>query len=136
MGIYKNNILIDSFESSEKTSEILPIFFSEILEKYKISGLFFTNGPGSFMAIKATYIFLRTISIAKDIPLLATDGFEFNNNQPIKAVGTLYFIKKDGIISAQKINAENKELNLDLPHNLDREIFHTNTEPLYILPAV
>ncbi len=88
------------------------------------------------MAIKATYIFLKTLSIANDIPLLATDGFQFNNNQPIKATGVLYFIKKDGIISAQKINANNKELNLDLPNNLDREIFHNDTKPLYILPAV
>ncbi len=136
IGIYENNILIDSFESIQKTTEILPIFFNKILEKYKINTLFFTNGPGSFMAIKATYIFLRTLSITQNIPLLATDGFAFNNNKPIKAIGTLYFIKKDGIIFAQKINAENKELNLDLPHNLDREIFHTNTEPLYILPAV
>ncbi len=136
IGIYENNILIDSFESTQKTTEILPIFFNKILEKYKINTLFFTNGPGSFMAIKATYIFLRTLSITQNIPLLATDGFAFNNNKPIKAIGTLYFIKKDGIIFAQKINAENKELNLDLPHNLDREIFHTNTEPLYILPAV
>lgn len=88
------------------------------------------------MAIKATYIFLRTLSIAKNIPLLATDGFEFNKNQPIKATGTLYFIKKDGIISAQKINANNKEPNLDLPYNLNRDIFHTDIDPLYILPAV
>jgi len=90
------------------------------------------------MAIKITYLFLKTISISKNMPLFATDGFAFNQNSPIKAVGTLYFIKKDGKISTQKIDDIIKEKiePFELPKILDKKIFTTESEPLYILPAL
>ena len=39
------------------------------------------------MAIKVAYLFLKTISISKNIELESCSGFEFNKNSPIKALG-------------------------------------------------
>ena len=137
IGVYENNILIEKFQSQEKTSDILPKLFDKILNKYNITNLYFAKGPGSFMAIKITYLFLKTISITKNMPLFATDGFAFNQNSPIKAVGTLYFIKKDGKISTQKIDEIKEKIKpFDLPKFLDKKIFTSESEPLYILPAL
>jgi tRNA A37 threonylcarbamoyladenosine modification protein TsaB len=136
IGIFHNNELIKEFESSKKTSDILPTLFNEILNNYELNALYFAKGPGSFMAIKVTYIFLKTLSITKNIPIFACDGFEFNNNQPIKATGTLYFMKKDDRIIAQKIESKKLDLNFYIPATLNKEIFDTNIEPLYVLPAV
>ena len=136
--MYENQILIDEFESREKTSDILPKIFDTILKKYTCTNLYFAKGPGSFMSIKITYLFLKTLTITKNIKLFATDGFSFNQNSPIKAIGTLYFIKKDGIISTQKItDDEIKKIKaFILPKNLSYQLFTTDNEPLYILPAV
>ncbi len=135
MGVYENSILIQEFQSKEKTSDILPKIFAPILKKYNIQGLYYTKGPGSFMAIKVSYLFLKTISIAKNIQLFASDGFAFNQNSPIKALGTLYFLKKNGRIQTQKIENE-KIVPFNLPKNLDKTLFSTNCEPLYIIPAL
>jgi tRNA A37 threonylcarbamoyladenosine modification protein TsaB len=137
IGVYENSILIEKFQSQEKTSDILPKLFDTILNKYNITDLYFAKGPGSFMAIKITYLFLKTVSITKNLPLFATDGFAFNQNSPIKAVGTLYFIKKNGKISTQKIDEIKEKIKpFDLPKILDKKIFTTESEPLYILPAL
>ncbi len=89
------------------------------------------------MAIKISYIFLKTLSIVKDIPLFAADAFVFNGETPIKAVGKLYFVKENGIIRTKKLDLNNKELSpLNLPLILDKTLFSKETEPLYILPAV
>ncbi|MCK4737830.1 MAG: hypothetical protein KAT10_04650, partial [Sulfurimonas sp.] len=74
IGIYENNKLIDKIISEEKSSDILPKMYNELSNKYDIQKLFFANGPGSFMAIKVAYIFLKSISILKNIPLFATDA--------------------------------------------------------------
>ena len=138
MGVYENQLLIEKFQSKEKTSDILPKIFNTILKKYEPKNLYFARGPGSFMAIKITYLFLKTLTITKNMQLFATDGFDFNKNSPIKAVGTLYFIKKDGIISTQKItDDEIKKIKaFNLPKRLDYKCFTTDNEPLYILPAI
>jgi len=137
IGVYQNDILIDTYESHEKTSEILPSMMENILNRYEIRKLYFARGPGSFMAIKITYIFLKTISITLEVPLLATDGFAFNQNSPIKAVGSLYFCKENGMITTQKVDAPQEKIkNFTLPEVLDKKIFTSETEPLYILPAV
>ena len=90
------------------------------------------------MAIKITYLFLKTIAISENIKLFASDGFEFNDNSPIKAIGTLYFLKKDGKIHTNKINsADIKSIKeFQLPKELDDTLFSDENEPLYILPAV
>ena len=133
IGIYHNNKLIEKIEDNGLTSEILPIIFDEILKKYKINSIIYSKGPGSFMAIKLAYLFFKTLEISKNIKFLAVDGFYFNKNFPIKAVGNSYFVKKEGIISIEK---NLKEGEFCLPDELKKEDFSQESVPLYILKAV
>lgn len=135
IGIYKDDILIKEYVKTEQTSEILPTVFAEILQTYEIKTLFFANGPGSFMAIKVSYIFLRTLSISLGIDLLGIDGFEFNENRPIRAMRKVYFIKNNDKIDT-KIMDQDIEQKFELPAHLDKSVFIKNCEPLYVLPAV
>ena len=57
IGIYEDKKLIKSITSDEKSSDVLPILFEDILKEYEIKNLFYVNGPGSFMAIKVAYIY-------------------------------------------------------------------------------
>ncbi|MDR2636173.1 MAG: hypothetical protein LBC08_05025 [Campylobacteraceae bacterium] len=135
VGIYSQNNLIKTYESSESSSESLPKIFDDILRAYDVGALFYTNGPGSFMSIKVSYVFLKTLSIALKIPLLACDGFAFNANSPIKSLGSQWFFKeKEGIVL--KENPKNEAARFTLPLTLDKSLFESENEPLYILPAV
>lgn len=136
IGIYHDNKLIETIQSNEKTSDALPHLFDKLLQKYKLNALYFAKGPGSFMAIKVTYIFLRTLSITRDIPLYATEGFTFNDNKPIKATGALYFMKENGKIHTKKIDAPLESYDFTLPQTLEQAHFSSNVAPLYVLPAV
>ena len=135
VGVYEKSLLIESFESSEKTSKALPKILDEVNRHYKLTGLYYAKGPGSFMAIKVTYVMLKTFSIALQIPLFACDAFFFNDNKPIKAVGKSCFIKKDGKIIIEK-SCSFSDMAFKLPDTLDKSFFDINNEPLYILPAV
>lgn len=135
VGVYLNNKLIKNFITKEHTSELLPEIFKEILEKFICKRVFFARGPGSFMAIKITYIFLRALSITKNIELLATDGFYFNDNKPIKSMKKMYFIK-EGEDIVTKFFEEEQDSEFRLPKTLKIENFSKDIEPLYILPAV
>ncbi len=132
-GIYQNNKLIEKIEKEGKTSDVLPIVFDEILKKYNIKRVIYAKGPGSYMAIKLSYIFFKTMEIAKGIKLLGADGFEFNKNHPIKAVGRSYFVKRDGIITLKK---DLKAGDFSLPENLDEIESSEDSSPLYILNPV
>jgi len=135
IGIYEDKKLIKTIETSEKSSDILPIIFKELLDTYNIKKLFFANGPGSFMAIKVSYIFLKSMSILKNIPLFATDAFYFNENQPIKAIGKLHFVKISSEIKTQKLEIAPKP-SFRLPNELDYGEFSTTVEPNYGIAAV
>jgi len=135
IGIYENNKLIETIVSDKKSSDILPLIFQDIFNKYNVQKLFYANGPGSFMAIKVAYIFLKSISILKKIPLFATDAFYFNKNEPIKAIGKLYFVKILSEIKTQKLEIV-PESSFELPSELDYNEFTTNTTPLYMIGAV
>lgn len=135
VGIYEDDRLIDAYTMQEQTSEALPRLFTTLLTQYEPKGLFFAKGPGSFMAIKITYIFLKTLSLSLSIPLYATDGFTFNDGRPIKAMGQRYFIKENGSITTSLFDIP-QESSFSLPHVLEKDLFDTNTEPLYMLPAV
>ncbi len=135
IGIYKDNKLLEMISSDEKSSEVLPVLYREIFDKYDVKKLFYANGPGSFMAIKVAYLFLKSISILKDIPLYATDAFYFNNNQPIKAIGKLCFVKISSQIETQKLEIMPK-LEFVLPNVLEYKEFDKNVAPLYIIGAV
>ncbi len=135
IGIYEDNKLIETLESQEKSSDVLPKIFDELLTRYTIEKLFYANGPGSFMAIKISYIFLKSLSIIKNIPLFATDAFYFNENAPIKAIGKLYFVKVASEIITQKLETV-QEVRFMLPSELDYSEFSTTTTPLYMIGAV
>jgi len=135
IGVYENAVLIETIKSEEKSSDILPIIFKELMQKYQLQRLYYANGPGSFMAIKVAYIFLKSMSILKKIPLFATDAFYFNKNQPIKAIGKLYFVKIASEIKTQKLETVSVG-SFELPAELDYSEFTTNTTPLYMIGAV
>jgi len=135
IGIYEDKKLIKSITSDEKSSDVLPILFEDILKEYEIKNLFYVNGPGSFMAIKVAYIFLKSISILKNIPFFATDGFKFNKNSPIKAIGKLFFVKIGSEIKTQKLD-DVEVVQYELPQTLNYDEFTTNTTPLYKIGAV
>lgn len=135
IGIYKDRQLVETIKSEERSSEILPALFRELLDKYEIGHIVYAKGPGSFMAIKVSYIFLRTLSIVKNISLLATDAFYFNNNAPIKAVGKLYFVKNRDSIETETLN-EVPSMAFTLPQQLILEDFSKETAPFYGIGAV
>ena len=93
VGVYENKKLIKKYENDGVTSDILPLIFEKILNEYKINRIYYVNTPGSYMAIKVAYVFLKTLSITKNIELKSCSGFEFNGNSPIKALGKKIFYK-------------------------------------------
>jgi len=135
VGVYEDDILIDKFSSSMKTSEILLPFIENILNTYAISKIIYTKGPGSYMAIKLTYIMLKTLEIMRDIQCFGCSGFALNGGEPIKAIGNLYFIKeKETIITKkyeQPVNAP-----FALPQSIHDLEFDEESTPEYSLPAV
>ncbi|OHD97455.1 MAG: hypothetical protein A3E21_01035 [Sulfurimonas sp. RIFCSPHIGHO2_12_FULL_36_9] len=135
VGVYEKNLLIETISTNEKSSDVLPNIFNELSIRYDIKKLFYANGPGSFMAIKIAYIFLKSMSILKNIPLLATDAFYFNKNQPIKAIGKLFFVKIHSEIKTQKLEIA-PEVSFMLPDVLDYSEFSTTAAPLYGIGAV
>ncbi|QOP41658.1 hypothetical protein [Sulfurimonas marina] len=135
IGIYEEQKLIEVIESEEKSSDILPEIFEDILQKYDLNALFYVNGPGSFMAIKVAYIFLKSLSVLKDIPLFARDAFYFNNNEPIKAIGKLFFVKMQDDIKTEKLETV-PVASFKLPDLLEYKDFSKETAPLYKIAAV
>jgi tRNA A37 threonylcarbamoyladenosine modification protein TsaB len=135
VGIYEEETLLQTIKSSEKSSDVLPEIFKEILEQYDIERIFYANGPGSFMAIKVAYIFLKSLSVLKNIPLYGTDAFYFNDNMPIKAIGKLYFVKIASEIKTEKFQ-EHVEAVFRLPQTLEVVSFSKNATPLYSIGAV
>jgi len=135
VGIYEDSKLVRTIVSDEKSSEVLPKIFEQLSKEYSVKRLFYANGPGSFMAIKITYIFLKSMSILKNIPLFATDAFYFNKNQPIKAIGKLYFVKISSEIETQKLETA-PEVKFLLPDVLEYNDFSTAASPLYAIGAV
>ena len=135
VGIYKDGRLIESIQSSERSSEILSRIYKELLQKYEVSSFIYANGPGSFMSIKVAYIFLRSLGILKDIPLYAMDAFHFNGGKPIKAVGKLHFVKIQDKIKTQKFE-EVIEPSFELPQTLDKSRISSNSAPMYGIGAV
>lgn len=135
LGVYEDGRLIDTIESDEKSSESLPRLYKELRSKYHFSHLVYARGPGSFMAIKISYLFLKTISIVDKTPFLATDAFYFNENQPIKAIGKLCFVKTSSGIKTQTF--EEVPLNrFRLPRTLHLDDLEEDTTPFYGIGAV
>ena len=113
----------------------MPVIFKDLLATYDIQNLFYANGPGSFMAIKVSYVFLKSLSILKNIPLYSRDAFYFNNNQPIKAIAKLYFVMISSEIKTQKLEIvpESKFILKDV---LEYNEFSEQSTPFYAIGAV
>jgi tRNA A37 threonylcarbamoyladenosine modification protein TsaB len=137
IGVYSDDILIETVQKDGKTSDVLPLMFANLLKKYKINNIVYLNGPGSYMAIKVAYIFLKTISIVNNISFQSSSAFNFNKNSPIKSLGKKYFIKDENSGEIIITNLENKKLvDFALPKKLNRDLFSDETLPNYHLPAV
>ena len=136
LGVYKDGKLVETVETAEKTSEVLPQILKELTARYEFSYFVYAKGPGSFMAIKLSYIFLKTLSMTKNIPFLATDAFYFNENQPIKAVGKLCFVKTTQQEIVTQTFDEVPVNRFRLPERLQLDDFEPDTAPFYGIGAV
>jgi len=135
VGCYLDGELIDSTTSSEKTSNILLPIIKEYLDRYDISRISYANGPGSYMAIKITYVMLKSIEIISGIKCVGCSAFELNGNKPIKAIGSLYFIKEKETIITKKLD-EVVDSEFVLPKTIHNLVLDKESIPNYMLPAV
>ena len=135
IGIYEEGQLIESLESQKQSSDYLPEVFDSLMQTYEIETIIYANGPGSFMAIKISYLFLKSLEIIKGIKLYAALAFEFNDYTPIKALGKLYFHYDNGEILTRPLGDAALK-SMSLPKVLELKKYSTLTEPNYILPAV
>jgi len=135
IGVYEEGELIEKRISSQKTSEILLPLVTELLERYHVDRIVYTRGPGSYMAIKLTYIMLKTIEIVRDIPCFGCSGFALNGGQPIKAIGNLYFIKEKETIITKKFEQPVQSAFI-LPQSIHDLAIDEESTPEYMLPAV
>ena len=135
IGVYRDETLVETVSSTQKTSDVLLKILMDLSKKYRYKTLLYTNGPGSYMAIKLTYITLRSLEILKGISFKGCNAFDLNANKPIKAMGKLYFIKENNTIITKKID-EAVEQRFELPSMLSDVTILNDNRPLYILPAV
>jgi len=78
---------------------------------------------------------LQTIEVTRGIKCFGCSGFALNDNQPIKAIGDLYFIKEKETIITKKYE-QLPIVKFTLPQSIqDLEIDEEST-PDYVLPAV
>lgn len=136
VGIYENDRLISSFCEEGKASDALPILIDKALSMRKPQELYYTNGPGNHMSLKIAYVSLKSVSIAKNIPLFGLSPFIFNENSPIRAFAKSYFALNFGKI--ELINFD-EEPSLKTPTLLEEIAFDNlkeSDEPLFLLPPV
>jgi len=135
IGIYKNNTLVELKEYNGLTSDILLPTITNLLKNYNIKEFIYTNGPGSHMATKITYITLKTLQIVRNINIKAVNAFELNNNKPIKALGKLYFIKEKETIITKRFE-EKIDSSFYMPKTLNEVEILDTIEPQYSIAAV
>ena len=136
IGLYENNKLVKTYEKEGKSSDLLPSILEEILNEVELEKIAYVNSPGSYMAIKVAYVFLKTLCITKNIEFFAASGFMFNNNSPIKALGKKYFYNKNGETIIDFLHKDSTIAQFKLPETFNTNNFSTNTLPIYNLPAV
>ena len=135
IGVYENGDLIESIHSEKKTSQVLLPLLKDCLDKYDISTMIYTRGPGSYMAIKLTYIMLKTIEITRGIKCVGCSGFALNGGEPIKAIGNLYFIKEKETIITKKFE-QPVNVKFTLPQSIHDLELDEESAPDYQIPAV
>lgn len=136
VGVYENKKLIKSYEDEGMTSDALPLIFEKLLKEFTINSISYVNTPGSYMAIKVSYVFLKTICLSREIEFKACSGFEFNENSPIKALGKKYFINNENGVKVDFLDNKSKICDFKLPEVLENIDFSYETLPIYNLPAV
>ena len=94
------------------------------------------NGVVCITNAISSWIFLKTISISKNIELVASEGFLFNENSPIKALGKKYFIKDENKIKVDFLEKDCIIRDFKLPMCIEKYNFNKETLPIYNLPAV
>lgn len=133
LGIYENDVLLNTIESDLKVSEVLPKILQDLLSQYEFEKLIYVHGPGSYMGIKISYVSFKTLAIVKNIPLKAISAFELNNNAPIAANKHLCFVKKeDDEIILEKTQAGS----FFMPQSLKGLNFSKENTPFYVLDAI
>ena len=135
IGVYEDSELIESITSELKTSEVLLPLIKECLDRYDISTMIYTRGPGSYMAIKLTYIILKTMEIMRGIKCVGCSGFALNGGEPIKAIGNLYFIKEKETIITKKYE-QPVNVKFTLPQSIQDLELDEESTPDYKIPAV
>ncbi len=135
IGLYREQICIEKVLLEGQTSDMLLPTLERLMDSYDIESFIYANGPGSHMAIKLTYIALRTIELLSGISFDSCSAFELNGGKPLKAMGKLYFIKEKETIITQKFE-ETVEQSFELPDSLDSIVISNENLPNYQLPAV
>jgi tRNA A37 threonylcarbamoyladenosine modification protein TsaB len=138
IGVYKNKTLIKTLNSNKQTSEILAKLIKDIFKEFvDIKAFYYANGPGSYLSVKLVYIFISSICIIKKIPFYGALGFYFNDNSPIKAIGSKYFFyvtNKSKNFNIVLNHLDNNKLKpFVLPKVLKSDIFTQNAIPQYEL---
>jgi len=126
---------MESWSCDGKISDEFLQIIASINHTYKINQTYYTNGPGSHMATKLTYLMLKTFEISDGTRCNGISGFECNSNNPIKAMGNLYFVKEKETIITKKID-EQIESKFVLPVDLANIKQDLNSEPFHLLPSV
>jgi len=134
IGCYREGSLVGTRFLEGKASEVLPEALERLLDAYPIREILYANGPGSYMAIKLTYITLATLEQLRGIPFGAVSAFALNGGRPVRAMGALYFVKEKETIITQKFD-ETIPQEFGLPDCLERLEREAENTPLYILPA-
>jgi tRNA A37 threonylcarbamoyladenosine modification protein TsaB len=135
IGCYEDDGLVCRRTPEGKASEGLLPALEEMLERYEVTEILYASGPGSYMAIKLTYITLATLAQLRGIPFGAVSAFALNGGRPIRAMGLMYFVKEKETIITQKMDEPIPQI-FELPERLDRLERLDDRTPQYVLPAV
>jgi len=135
IGFYKRGKLVKQEEYDGLTSDILLDIVKDIVDKDSIKRFIYTNGPGSHMATKITYVILKSLNIIKGIDIASVSAFELNDNKPIKALGKLYFVKEKETIITKRLE-DYKQSSFCMPDSLDNIDILEKSEPDYHITAV
>lgn len=88
------------------------------------------------MGIKLAYIFFKTYETLKGIEFLAIDGFYFNDNSPIKAIGNKFFIKENDEVIMRSLKDGEAIKPFVLPKIFKKGDFSKEVLPNYVLDVV
>ncbi len=135
LGLYCADRKISAVTIEGQTSESLLQAMEKWLDNYMVEKCIYVNGPGSYMAIKLTYLMLRTLEMVRGIPFFGISAFELNGGKPVKAMGNLYFTKEKETIMTKKFDEKVKQ-EFWLPDDLSALSLDRENRPHYILPAV